>query len=570
METELLKKVFEDVMLFKSPETGASFGRLLSVLHKEQLLVEKIRELGANGHSEICNRWLHAYQTKEQLPDVPQLVQADLKSIEHTIFAVKWLVDSGTMFDSENTLIHAILSSNENVNVLIIDDGQAIAKRDVGLYALEYGNAYVASICPLYSYSKAVQALKEAADFKGPSIIILFAPDSNQNENTDQLQRVKLAKDAIEDGTISLYRWNSVKLEVDSNKPKIALEIFLKKQADLSLILEEKDVDDKKLVNHMDHLVVEAAKKSFKQLHGALNKTKLLILYGSDGGNGQSLAKRIGFEAREKGLLPKVMPMDDFNGDDLPLEEHILFIVSTAGQGEFPANARELSRYLEKATVNLSSLSYSVFALGDSHYWPRSEDAHFFCKAGKDLDGYLQKLGAKQLSTIGLGDDRDPDGYSTAFNKWVSEFWQSLGVDSSVVDNGANAPSDDAIKAASNYLRGTIAKGLLDESTGSLFEYDTKLTKFHGIYQQDDRDLREYRARKGMEKAYSFMIRVRVPGGVSTPRQYLAMDEIADKYANSTIKITTRQAFQFHGVFKSVLKRTIQDINKSLLGILLN
>jgi hypothetical protein len=87
---------------------------------------------------------------------------------------------------------------------------------------------------------------------------------------------------------------------------------------------------------------------------------------------------------------------------------------------------------------------------------------------------------------------------------------------------------------------------------------DTKLTKFHGIYQQDDRDLREERAKQGLEKAFSFMIRVRVPGGVSTPEQYLAVDQLADKYANGTIKLTTRQAYQLHGVLKKNLKTTIQ------------
>ena len=116
------------------------------------------------------------------------------------------------------------------------------------------------------------------------------------------------------------------------------------------------------------------------------------------------------------------------------------------------------------------------------------------------------------------------------------------------------------------FLLGTIAQGLLDTSTGGLSELDCKLTKFHGIYQQDHRELREERLKLGMEPAYSFMIRVRVPGGVTTPHQWLAMDKISDSYANGTIKLTTRQAYQFHGVLKSNLKKTIQDINQSLMG----
>lgn len=103
-------------------------------------------------------------------------------------------------------------------------------------------------------------------------------------------------------------------------------------------------------------------------------------------------------------------------------------------------------------------------------------------------------------------------------------------------------------------------------ATNTLFNHlsrDTKLTKFHGIYQQDDRDLREERLSQGLEKAFSFMIRVRVPGGVSTSEQYLAIDSLADSHANGTIKLTTRQAYQLHGVIKKKLKPTIQGKIKS-------
>lgn len=127
---------------------------------------------------------------------------------------------------------------------------------------------------------------------------------------------------------------------------------------------------------------------------------------------------------------------------------------------------------------------------------------------------------------------------------------------------------NESIKESSALLRGTILEGLADGITGSLDEDDTQLTKFHGTYQQDDRDLRAERRKKKMEPAYSFMIRVRVPGGVCTPEQWLAMDEIADTYANGTLRLTTRQAFQFHGVIKSNLKTTMAAINASLLDTL--
>jgi sulfite reductase (NADPH) hemoprotein beta-component len=130
-----------------------------------------------------------------------------------------------------------------------------------------------------------------------------------------------------------------------------------------------------------------------------------------------------------------------------------------------------------------------------------------------------------------------------------------------------NAPpsKNEQIKEASRFLRGGIADGLSRGETGAIAEDDAQLTKFHGTYLQDDRDLRSERRRKKLEQAYAFMIRVRVPGGVCTPAQWLAMDRIATDYANGTLRLTTRQAFQFHGVIKSNLKRSMQAINTALL-----
>jgi sulfite reductase (NADPH) hemoprotein beta-component len=125
--------------------------------------------------------------------------------------------------------------------------------------------------------------------------------------------------------------------------------------------------------------------------------------------------------------------------------------------------------------------------------------------------------------------------------------------------------ANEHIKSDSHYLRGTIAEGLLDLSTGSMSEQDQQLLKFHGTYQQDDRDLRAQRKQHKLEKAYSFMIRIRVPGGVATPAQWLEVDRMSADYANGTIKLTTRQAFQLHGVIKSNLKRTIREINRTAM-----
>jgi sulfite reductase (NADPH) hemoprotein beta-component len=120
------------------------------------------------------------------------------------------------------------------------------------------------------------------------------------------------------------------------------------------------------------------------------------------------------------------------------------------------------------------------------------------------------------------------------------------------------------IKQDSNFLRGTIAQGLADPVTGAISDDDNKLLKFHGSYQQDDRDLRDERRKQRLEPAYSFMIRARLPGGLVTPAQWLAFDAIARDHATRGLRITTRQTFQWHGVIKGHLKPALQAIDKAM------
>lgn len=125
---------------------------------------------------------------------------------------------------------------------------------------------------------------------------------------------------------------------------------------------------------------------------------------------------------------------------------------------------------------------------------------------------------------------------------------------------------DEQMKDASNFLRGTIAEGLLDRITGAIPSADdVKLMKFHGIYQQDDRDLRDERRRQRLEPAYQFMIRVRLPGGLCTPAQWLRLDELARAHGGDTLRITTRQTFQFHWVLKDSLRPIIRGLHDTLL-----
>tara|TARA_Y100001970_G_scaffold293913_1_gene444528 strand:- start:783 stop:2474 length:1692 start_codon:yes stop_codon:yes gene_type:complete len=125
---------------------------------------------------------------------------------------------------------------------------------------------------------------------------------------------------------------------------------------------------------------------------------------------------------------------------------------------------------------------------------------------------------------------------------------------------------NEAIKEASNGLRGTIREELLDQDTIKFTSDNEQILKFHGIYQQDDRDRRKELMKARLEKDYSFMIRTKNPGGGNiSPKQWLIMDEITNKWANPTLRITTRECFQFHGIGKKNLKELVTTLNENLI-----
>ncbi|KAJ3054923.1 hypothetical protein HK097_000339 [Rhizophlyctis rosea] len=505
----------------------------------------------------------------------------------------RWLIGGDKLtFDIGNSGVHHVISSNEKVNMLVLDTQPYSEKvnpsktdkrkKDIGLYAMQYGGVYVASIAVNSSYAQALRAFAEAEAFLGPSVVIAYAPRIEKTARgvSVPLAALKETKLAVDSGYWPLYRWNPSLEEkneepfsLDSDRVKKEIHDFLERENHLAYVARTKpDIASQYTYSaeiESKNAVEGKVKNSYSQLLASLNKQPILILYGSDGGNAEGVAKRLNAEAKQRNLRPRLAVMDSFPVEDLTKETNVVFVVSTAGQGEFPGNSKETWKALCAAVpsedFSLANTRYSVLALGDSHYWPLPEDAHYFAKSGKDLDAKLASLGAPRLCGLGICDDQDPDGKETGFAKWRPELWQALGVDELEVKVEAVAPSDNAMKESSNYLRGTIAEGLLDTSTGALSELDGKLMKFHGSYMQDDRDIRDERLKQGLEPAFSFMIRCRIPGGLLTPAQWLAMDELADRRANGTLKITTRQTFQFHGIIKSNLKLAMQDINRSLM-----
>ena len=585
-----------------SPEYG--FGSLLARMECRTRFIDKVKEAAATRDfvTDVPRSWLSKWalnadnpqKANSLAPEVIARLQNDGSGLASQLLAShklffkesQWLIGSDAWsYDLGNSGVHHVLASGANVNMLIIDSQpwseRAVAdaarrKKDIGLYAMNFGNAYVASVAVYSSYTQLLEAMIEADRFDGPSVVVAYLP--YHKEDDSPLTILQETKKAVDLGYWPLYRWDPNKedhgepnFSLDSERIKHELEDFLKRDNHLTQLMNRHPKFSPNLSEsygtEIRTLQKRRAKDAYDKMLEGLYGAPMTILFASDNGNAESLAKRLANRGKARGLKIAVLAMDDYPVEDLSTEENVVMMTSTAGQGEFPQNGRAFWDILKaNAELDLSRINYTVFALGDSHYWPRKEDKIYYNKPGKDLDARLAFLGGKRFVDIGLGDDQDPDSYQTGYSEWEPKLWKAFNVDKveGIPDEPPPITNED-IKIESNFLRGTIAAGLEDTSTGAIAASDQQLTKFHGTYMQDDRDLRDERKAQGLEPAYAFMIRCRLNGGVATPSQWLQMDAISSSYGNETMKMTTRQTFQFHGVVKSKLKPAMRGINKALM-----
>ncbi|KIY45585.1 hypothetical protein FISHEDRAFT_76435 [Fistulina hepatica ATCC 64428] len=573
-----------------------ALGRVRGIIERRAELINAVEELlrtsGLDGEQhEALAQWLLVKDDKVRARAAADRIIAMLSPekdtaaadvLEHKDLFVPpslWVLGSDAWtYDLGASGVHHAIASGIDVNLLIVDastKGGAGGKRDTGLYALNHGDVYVAS-CALYSsYSQMLQSVFEADRFAGPSVVLAYLPyGSSANEETSALDILKETK------------YQASPFSLNSDRIKNELSQFLDRHNLLSQLTRSTPKLASELVKGLGQEISEVCHKcqqaleSYNALLSNLNDApKLRVYYASDGGKAEKLAKRFVGRAKQRGVeLLDFATLDMcYDGGVLSSvgensKNVVVFITSTAGQGELPQNGRKLFKgvnQLVQSRSPLSSFKFTVFGMGDSHYWPRPEDAGYYNRPAKELYAKLGALGATPVTELGLGDDQDADGPQTGYKIWEPLVWKALGVDKVEVSNEDEGKeleiTNEHIKAASRYLRGTIAEGLQDTTTGGLAPSDCQLTKFHGIYQQDDRDIRDERIEQGLEPAYSFMIRVRLPGGMCTPAQWLRIDRIADEHGNGTFKITTRQTFQLHG---SHLKKAIQAINRACMDTL--
>ncbi|KAI9248715.1 hypothetical protein EDC94DRAFT_624736 [Helicostylum pulchrum] len=593
-----------------TPEFG--YGCLINRIQERSRFVHSVIDIIQNASSisdeiRILSQWLLlvnsttcSFKSINEAADLVKCILPSFPSLlskEELLYETSnWLVGSDTWgFDLGLSGLHHIITSGENVNILIVDTTPYSSqtereqrKKDIGLYAMNYGSVYVASVALYSSYTGVLQALIEADAYKGTSIVLAYLPQTS--DLPDPIATLKETKISVDNGAWPLYCWNPV-LEAKgeemftlySQRIKKDLEAFLARENYLTQLVSSHPDISNTLVSSLEndtknrhYKLKSKARADYARLISGMSSSQgppLTVLFGSDNGNGESVARKIAARAKLKGAQVKMMAMDDY-GDitELANESNLVIICSTTGQGEMPFNAREFWKSLNNLVVgdiNLLEVNIAVFGLGDSHYWPRKEDVAFYNRPGKLLDAKFEVLGASKLVSLGLGDDQDDDGFQTGLSTWLPALWKALNIkDTGTEEEKEPIYTDDQMKIDSNYLRGDIAKELVSYSTGAISEITQKLIKFHGAYAQDDRDLREERKKQGLEKAYSFMIRVRTPGGVATSKQWIAMDDVSNKFGNKTLKLTTRQSFQLHGVLKKNVRSSIRAINKSLLSTL--
>jgi sulfite reductase alpha subunit-like flavoprotein len=315
--------------------------------------------------------------------------------------------------------------------------GSRRGKKDLGAMAMSYGDVYVASIALGANMSQCIRAMVEAEAYPGTSLIIAYGPCMiHGNSLFPTADRDKMAVDS---GYWTLYRYNPAlrqqgknPFQLDSKKIRVDLQKFLEADLRYTQLMRNNPSVAKDLNARMKEMAAARfqmmKRRSEEDPSGASTEGKkdeagLVILFGSETGNSESLANRLAGEAKRRGINATVSAMDDFDFDSLAtVKSPVTFILSTCGQGKFPANAEEMNKFLNAQQPGaLANLKYSVFGLGDSNYV-------YFCRSAIDLDKKLEELGATRVCRRGVGNDQDDDKFETGWEEWEPEMWSELKV----------------------------------------------------------------------------------------------------------------------------------------------
>merc|ERR1712203_112383 len=359
---------------------------------------------------------------------------------------------------------HAV-ALGENINILIMDTevysntggqsskatplgsvakfaqkGKRTQKKDLGGLLMTYQGVYVASCAMGANYTQTVKALQEAEAHDGPSIVICYAPCIEHRTKTGLSNMGNDMKAAVECGYWPLYRYDPSRIklgepafQLDSKSVNGKVVEFLRNQNRYAQLERSCPEDAKKLVQDLGtHLTerTELMKRraadtgvtAVKQLIDGL-RTELLVVYGSETGTAEVVARRFAKYAKQRGCAIRACTeMNDIC--DLPSQSDVAVVafVATCGDGETPGGALQFKEALTGFKAgDLSKHTFAVFALGDRGYAK-------FCEAGKFFDKKLEECGAKRVAEMGVGDACDEDGWETGYDTWLPAALNALGV----------------------------------------------------------------------------------------------------------------------------------------------
>eukprot|EP00930_Biecheleria_cincta_P040888 TRINITY_DN279_c0_g1_i4.p1 TRINITY_DN279_c0_g1~~TRINITY_DN279_c0_g1_i4.p1 ORF type:complete len:1874 (+),score=404.50 TRINITY_DN279_c0_g1_i4:640-5622(+) len=434
----------------------------------------------------LLQRWLDVVDDADKCsvlqPEIKRLLAAESDGPE--VQAVKrgsdmfvapshWIIGGdGWAYDIGFGGLDHVLATGQNINILVLDTegysntgaqvskatpqgatmkmaagGQKSKKKDLGAIAMMHENAYVASVSLAADVNQTVRAFKEAEAWNGPSIIIAYATCVDWGHRHGDKAMVLQQVQAVESGYWPLYRYNpadagkteSNGFELDHKRvDEKTMESFVQNENRFTSLQRSSPEHAKMLQDGMkqtfnarheqrkrramgDEDLLEYLKK---QMGEQVTGERVTVLYGTDTGNAEMVAKNFQFEMKRRGMKAKCLSLNDVSIGDLAEESKILAIVATAGQGEMPKSAvkfwQDMETFLETAPADfLKDTKFAVFGMGDSSYV-------FFNEAARKIDEAFEKLGGERVMQMGMGDDQHPARFDTELEEWSPDYYDNI------------------------------------------------------------------------------------------------------------------------------------------------
>lgn len=435
-------------------------------------LLEKWWKVQAN--ADACNTLQFEIQDLIAKEESNSELMSSLKRGSDMLVAPShWIIGGdGWAYDIGFGGLDHVLASQENVNILVLDTevysntgaqsskaspkgasikmaigGKETKKKDLGAIARMHENAYVASVSLASDAAQTAKAFKEAEAFQGPSLVVAYATCVDWGHRLGDKAMPTQQIQATDSGYWPLYRYNPHKEKKGDSNPfeldvkridQNVMPTFLKNENRFSslqrvsperaMMLQEsmsnelfKSHEERRRMAMSDEDLLEYLKKLMGEQTGG---ERVTVLYGSDTGNAEIVAKNFHFELKRRGMRAKCMAFNEVDLSDLQDETKILAVVATAGQGDMPKTAVKFwensQTFLETASADyLKDTNFAVFGMGDASY-------AFFNESAVQIDRMFEKLGANRLMDIGLGDDQHPARYDTVLEDWAPDYFDNI------------------------------------------------------------------------------------------------------------------------------------------------